>query len=287
MSRALIIGAALVLAGCSALRLVYNQGPSLARWWVDRYVDLTDAQKEPLQEALGAWFAWNRRQQLPEIAQLLAQARREVADPVTAERVCQWNEVVRNRIDQAVDRAIPLVAPLLGRLEPAQVEHLQSRFDKSNAQFRKDYLKTRPDDRLELLVDRAVDRAETLYGRLDGEQKRLLAEGLRPTLPDAELRYEARLAFQREVLRVLQGVMASRGDGAAAQVALRQFQKRWSDTYRANPALAAQRTMLVSCEVAARLHNTTTAAQRRNAQERLLGWEEDLRALVAQAPPRP
>ena len=31
---------------------------------------------------------------------------------------------------------------------------------------------------------------------LNGEARRLLAEGLRPTLPDAELRYEARLAFQ-------------------------------------------------------------------------------------------
>ncbi|MCX7224461.1 MAG: hypothetical protein NT071_02345, partial [Burkholderiales bacterium] len=35
---------ALLLSGCSALRLGYSQAPELAYWWLDSYFDFTEAQ---------------------------------------------------------------------------------------------------------------------------------------------------------------------------------------------------------------------------------------------------
>ena len=49
IARALVLGLlSLVLVGCSALRLAYNQAPSLGYWWIDGYADLNDAQTSVL-----------------------------------------------------------------------------------------------------------------------------------------------------------------------------------------------------------------------------------------------
>jgi hypothetical protein len=34
----------LILTGCSAVRLGYNKLPEIASWWLDSYIDFSDAQ---------------------------------------------------------------------------------------------------------------------------------------------------------------------------------------------------------------------------------------------------
>ena len=83
--------AALLLAGCgSFLRLGYGQGPHLAYWWADGYLDLDGEQSLRLREALDDWFDWHRRTQLPDYAALLARAQREVMQPSSPQAMCAW-----------------------------------------------------------------------------------------------------------------------------------------------------------------------------------------------------
>ena len=52
LTRVLIIGfSLLLLSGCSALRLGYNNGPQLAWWWLDNYVDFSSEQAPPAKRA--------------------------------------------------------------------------------------------------------------------------------------------------------------------------------------------------------------------------------------------
>jgi hypothetical protein len=274
----------LALAGCSTLRLGYDQGPSLARWWIDGYLDLAEEQKPLVRDALVQWFSWHRRTQLGDYANLMARAQREVLETATPEQVCRWTAEVRQRLETAVDNAVPLAAGLVPRLQADQIRHLEARFAKKNADYRKDYLQPKPQDRLEAAVDRAIDRAQTLYGRLDAEQKRLLEAGLQARPGDAEAWYAHRLAHQRDVLatlRSLQADPADKADAARTVATLRAWQQRWMAASRAEGASGSQRMMQVGCELAARLHNTTTPAQRQHARERLKGWEDDLRHLAA------
>ena len=61
IARALVLGLlSLVLVGCSALRLAYNQAPSLGYWWIDGYADLNEAQTGQLRRDIDAFFAWHR-----------------------------------------------------------------------------------------------------------------------------------------------------------------------------------------------------------------------------------
>ena len=64
-----------LLAGCSALRLGYDQGPTLAWWWLDGYVDFRSEQAPRAKEAIRQWFAWHRTAQLPGHAAWLAAVR--------------------------------------------------------------------------------------------------------------------------------------------------------------------------------------------------------------------
>ena len=58
IARALVLGLlSLVLVGCSALRLAYNQAPSLSYWWIDGYADLNEAQTGQMRRDIDAFFA--------------------------------------------------------------------------------------------------------------------------------------------------------------------------------------------------------------------------------------
>ena len=46
------LGLALALAGCSAIKLAYNNLPEVSYWWLDRYVDFTEGQSQQVREEL-------------------------------------------------------------------------------------------------------------------------------------------------------------------------------------------------------------------------------------------
>ena len=80
-----MLAVSLLLSGCGlALRLGYNQGPSLALSWLDGYAEFDDAQTLRVRAALDEWFAWHRRTQLPDYADVLARARSELQGSATA-----------------------------------------------------------------------------------------------------------------------------------------------------------------------------------------------------------
>ncbi len=66
------------------LKLGYGQASGFGFRWLDRYADFDDAQSLRLRTGLDEWFAWHRRSQLPDYADLLARARTEVLADVSA-----------------------------------------------------------------------------------------------------------------------------------------------------------------------------------------------------------
>jgi hypothetical protein len=164
---ALLLLAATVLAGCSMMKLGYSQGSGFAFHWVDRYVELDDAQSLRVRTALDEWFAWHRRTQLPDYADLLARAQSELAADASSERMCAWSREVRARIDTAVERAIPVAAEVALTLAPAQIAAIEKRQAKTNEEFRDEHLHRDPAKRRRALLRREIERAESFYGKLD------------------------------------------------------------------------------------------------------------------------
>ena len=166
------------LAGCSTVRLAYNQADDLAYWWADGYVDFDGAQTPRARQAISDWFAWHRSTQLPDYAGLLADWGRQAAGDVSATQLCAVNDDLRARAQRAAERALPGLAGLAATLAPEQLNHLERRLAKNNNDFRQTYLQPEPEARRAATLKRTVDRAESFYGRLDARQLALLAGGL-------------------------------------------------------------------------------------------------------------
>ena len=136
-----MLAATLLLSGCGlALRLGYNQGPSLAFKWLDSYAEFDDAQSLRVRGALDEWFAWHRRTQLPDYVELLGRARAELPGPATAERMCAWGNELRSRFDTAVEHAVPTMAEILPTLSAQQIASIEKRYAKKNEEYRDDFL---------------------------------------------------------------------------------------------------------------------------------------------------
>jgi hypothetical protein len=276
-----LCGALGLLSGCSALRIGYATAPDLSYWWLDRYLDFNATQTPRVRQAIRQWFAWNRRTQLPDYAVELGRARAEVLADTTPARVCEWQAEVIERARAAFDHFAPSAADLLLTVTPAQLRHLERHYAKVNEDFRGEYLQPDPRRRAAKNVERTVERAEMLYGRLDASQRARIAEALRRSPFDPEAWLAERRLRQRDGLRTLRRLLAEGADHAQALSALSGYADRLERSPREGYRQYARRLDAFNCAFAADLHNATTAAQRRRAADRLAGWADDLRAIVA------
>ena len=272
--------AALLIGGCSALRLGYNQGSTLAYWWIDGYVDFSAEQSPRAKAALEDWFAWHRATQLPDYAELLASLRARAVDNLTPGELCEATAQTQQRFERAIERAVPAMAAIARSLTPAQIDHIEKKYARNNADRQHELLQADPVQRREASLKRTIDRAEDYYGRLDAPQRKLLADALGETGYDAKLWDDEHIARQRDILRGLRKLVAERGDEVQAEALLRGFGADSVRSPRPQFRALAERVTAANCVVAARLHNATNPSQRRKLQEKLRSWEDDIQALL-------
>ncbi len=124
LRRLFLVTAVAALTACNALKLGYQQGDRLAYWWIDNYVDVSASQEPLTRDAIARFFAWHRKDQLPEIAGLLRQAKSEVQQPLSAAAVGKIQDDAQRLARVAFDRSTPDVADLLLTLTPEQCEQV-------------------------------------------------------------------------------------------------------------------------------------------------------------------
>ncbi|MDP1792390.1 MAG: DUF6279 family lipoprotein [Methylibium sp.] len=273
----------LALAGCSALRLAYTQAGEFAYWWLDGYVDFDGDQTLRTREAITRWFAWHRRAELPDYVSLLDRAAAEAGQDATPAQACRWFEEVRQRIDRAVDHALPDAAAIAASFSREQLNRLERKQAKNNAEFRDDFLQPDPAERREEAADRVVERAEQLYGQLDRSQRERIAQAMSASPFEPERWLAERQRRQRHLLLTLRQVQAGVLSRPSATEALRNH---WQEVKR-SPDEAyrryQQRLETANCELLSKIHNDTTPEQRQEAQRKLRGWAADLRRLATPA----
>jgi hypothetical protein len=283
----LALAAALGLAGCSAMRVAYGQGHHLAYWWLDRYFDFTEEQAPRVRQGLQAWFDWHRQSQLEDYAGLLADMRKAAGGDLSADQVCAIGEQMRQRLEPALQRILPVAAEIAPTLSAEQITQLRKRNAKTIADARKDYLQADADKRRQAAFERTVERFEDFYGRLDDAQRALITERLAKSPFEPEVWLRDREARHQQIVATLQRLSSERADAARALPALRALAERWQQPPSAEAQARQQRLIAYNCDFTAALHNLTTPAQRARAQEKLKGWEDDLRVLAGVAGVRP
>lgn len=272
---ALALGA--TLAACSAIKLAYNNLPEVAYWWLDGYVDFSDAQTPKVRGDLSALLAWHRETELPKIIAVLQKAEALAPNDVTPAQVCELVADIRTRLLAAAERAERPGAALAVTLSEAQLQTLERKYTKNNAEYVKDWVGRTSAQQQEKRYDRFLEQNEDFYGRLDNDQRDLLRQLTAQSTFDARRVDAERRKRQQEALALLRTLNVEQTSAADAQPVIRAYVRRIAE-----PLPGYQNGMLEErCQYVATLHNATRAEQRQKAVQRLRAYEAELRDLVA------
>ena len=278
------VSMSVIFTGCSAVRLGYNKLPDIASWWLDSYIDFSDAQGPQAKAALNKLQAWHRKEELPAIAELLVQAQALAPQNITADQACKIWEGAQVRIEAFVQEGSRLAAPVVSQLSAKQFKHLEKEWASRNEDWKKKWLQGSPDSRLKKRVDMAAERFGSFYGDLNSEQRQVLRQQFSQSAWTPEWGFQQRLKRQQDQLNALQAMSSEMTKPAMSiaqvETALQTLilqSVRPKDSTELSKQLQLEQQ---ACQNLAQLHNTMTPAQRLKAQRKLKDYETDVRELM-------
>jgi len=272
----------LAVSGCSTIKLVYNNSDDLIYWWLDSYADLQDTQKQFTHTALTDLQRWHRQQQLPEYVALLKRMQALALNDITPAQVCAITEDMKASFIRTLRYVEPSTAQLASQLQPDQLRSVRKRFDKTNKDWRADWLDPNTEDRLSYRTKQATHRLEDFYGRLEKTQRDTLRLWLNESIFDPAMNYAERERRQADTLQTLQRMTQEGTALAQGQMLLRGLIDRSFNSPNERYRAYNRELWNENCEGFAKLHNSTTPAQRQRMLEALRGYEQDFKTLMAQ-----
>ena len=281
----LALAGSLALSACSAVKLGYNALPSLAYFWLDGYVDFSDEQAPRVRDEIANLHAWHRQQELPRVLELLARMEQLAPGEISAQQACTVVGEVQERIRAVTDRIEPGVVSLAATLTGREQRHMARKFRRRNETFQKDWVALSRAELVEKRFGQALERMETIYGRLDDPQRALLRQRLEQSAFDPARTLGEWQRRQQHLLETVRRISHGRGlPEAEARALLRGWVARIEQA--PDPAYRAyQETLLQEgCTTFALVHQSTSAAQREQAVRRLRAYQRDVRDLIAQQP---
>lgn len=280
--RAALFLFALLLAGCSALRLGYANGDTFVYWWMNGYIDFTDDQKPWVKARIDNFFAWHRKNQLPAYAQLLAREQQRLQNKVTpADVQADYGELKKYAM-LAMEKTLPDLTDLALSLQPQQIAHLEKKFASTNDSYRKDTLRGSVEDRQLFRYKKVMKQAEYWFGDFSAQQEQQIraASDARPL--DNELWMAERLQRQRELIGILKKIQVERPSKDVVSGLLRGYIERSFDHFLYDQHKAFFDTSREgTLQMVALIVNIATPAQKTFALKRAQKWIEDCHSLAA------
>ncbi len=275
---------ALLLQACSAVKLGYNQLPTLGYWWLDSQLSFSNAQSDQVREALQQLQRWHRVNELTAYADMLQRLQVLSSGDTDAEQVCTvWNQV-EARIGRLAMQSTELAAPIAVQLQPRQLRHLVRHQEDRNESWEQEWLGGDAQERLKRRLDRAASRYSDFYGNLTDRQIELLREQLQRSVWQPEWGRRERLRRQQLLVSGLQRLQQGELSSAQARAVLQGVWQQWLQPPEGPDRQLYRKLVAQSCENFAELHNSTSASQRQRATRRLRAYETDLRELARQQP---
>jgi len=278
----LALAALFSLSGCSTIKVVYNNSEDLIYWWLDGYADLQGEQKQFTREALTDLQRWHRQQQLPEYVALLKRMQAMAPNDITPAQVCAVTEDMKTSFVTLLRFVEPANTKLASQLKPEQLVSIRKRFDKTNKTWKEDWLDPNAEERLRYRIKQATNRLEDFYGRLDKPQRDALHKWLSESIFDPKLSYAERERRQADSLQTFQRMAQEGSATAQAQSMLRALSERSFNSPNERYRAYNRELWNENCEGFAKLHNSTTPAQRQRMVEALRGYEQDIKTLMTQ-----
>lgn len=194
---------ACALSGCSTLRFAYENADTYLRWRLGSYLDVQGEAAEELDERIDSFLDWHRAHALPKYARIAAEAGQRFGDKLSPEDLVWGYDAVMTQARESLRTGAEKFAPMLDRLTPKQVEHMERRFAEENRKFAREYLRGSERERKRRRALRLIDRLEDWVGTLSQAQvERVKQFSERSPLTD-EHRDRDRRRLQTDVLAIV------------------------------------------------------------------------------------
>ncbi|MGI4849628.1 MAG: DUF6279 family lipoprotein [Janthinobacterium lividum] len=277
-----VLGA--LLAGCGAARLGYSNGETISYFWLDNYVDFDAEQKPWVKKEIDSLFAWHRQTQLKDYVQVLTRLQKQVMAPVSEAQLLANEDELKKKLLVMTDKAAPSIAMLAMSMKPAQIAHMQEKFDANNDKYRKEFLRGDVEKRQAYRLKKTMSQAEYWFGSFSSAQEAQIKAASYARPLNNELLLASRLARQAQILAIIKKVEAEKLNKEATAALIRNFatdviekqatpeQKAFFDGY--DPV---ERKMI------ALIFNITTPEQKQHFVQTLQQWIDDFNKLSAKA----
>ena len=268
-------------AGCTALRLAYDNADTYLHFRAQSYLDLDARGSDELDARIDEFFAWHRRTALPQYERVADEAAKRVAKGLSREDVVWGYDSLVAHARQSLRYAAERVAPLVDRLTPQQVAHMERRFADDNRKFAREYLRGSEAERRKRRAKRWEQRLEDWVGNLSPVQ----AEKVRQFSERAPL-YDEMRARDRQRMQTEFVDMIRRRE---AQKRLPDWIANWERGRDPAYLATSERFHQEFLTLIQELDKTLAPEQRNRAVANFRRYAEDFRVLARRAraePPR-
>jgi len=280
----ILLAAAICLtSACSALKISYNNAPDLLYWWLDGYVDFSAKQKPLAKQELRQLQQWHRHHELPKYAALVQQVSATMQSDISPKQACEVLDTAKKHIEQLNQQVAPIILAISQDLSDQQLVHIANKFADQNEKWREKWMDNNLKKREKKRLEDAIDRAESFYGNMNQVQEDLLLESIRNSSFKPEISYQRRQQNQQNLLSILRNIEQGHLKETQAKQEIQTFMHQMTEPEDQEYQAYIEKLTLESCQTIANLHNTTTAKQRKNLQNNLSGYLEDMNALIALA----
>ena len=272
-----------VVAGCSSLRLAYNNGDTVLYWWLNAYVDLDRDQKGWVREDIDKLFDWHRKTQLKDYVEILRKGQKQVqGNPTQADLMADYSEI-KSRTQSLLLKAAPDLADLARSLKPEQIAQMEKKFKSNNDDYRRKFLSGDQEKRQQLRYKKSMEQFELWFGSFSREQEAAIRKASDARPLDNEIWLDERTRRQRNVLNLVQKVQSEKL-GKEATVALintliRDSFERLEHSER-KPFFDAFENS--TAQMVLTVIKIATPAQKEHAVKRMQGWIDDFNSLATQ-----
>jgi len=271
---------ALVLPGCSAIRLGYNSAPEVSYWWLDSYLDFNSEQALKVRADLNAVQSWHRQKELPLYVTTLEKLQTMAPGQVTPEQMCEIYAGLRGRFQTLVEQTEPLISAIAPTLKPEQLDHLARQLDKRSVKWREEWLDGSLTERRARRVKQLQDRAESFYGRLEEPQLALLRANVAASSFDPVVSYQESTRRHQDTLQTLRQIQSSKPAAQTVNTQVHALLERAMNSPDTAYRNYMDKVTLENCKAFAVIHNSSTPAQRTKLAAALKDYEMDARALM-------
>ncbi|NVJ62050.1 MAG: hypothetical protein HWE27_16790 [Gammaproteobacteria bacterium] len=187
----LIIAVVLLLQGCG-LKFWYNRLDWVVPWYVDDYIELTDAQESELEKLMVLKTRWHRTSELPAYVSFLNGIKQDIKQREVVVNYEQRRQQIREFYERILAEMSPQLTELMLTMTKPQLESFVAALKENDQEWSEEVEERSDEDVIERRIENLTDNINEWSGRLTKEQKKLVEKWASELKSTGEMRLKYR-----------------------------------------------------------------------------------------------